>query len=52
MHNKNGFTLIEIMISIGIIAILSTVLAVAVSTYLNNAKAASTRVDSQQNRCI
>ena len=47
---KKGFTLIEIMVSIAIIVILSSVLAISFSTYINRAKSASDIVSAQQDK--
>lgn len=46
LHKRTGFTLIEIMLVIAIIVILSTVMFLAVSTYLSKANTLKSRVSS------
>lgn len=50
MKNRTGFTLIEMMVTIGIIIILSTVLTTSVVNYISNAQNASGAVESHQNK--
>lgn len=46
--NRRGFTLVEMMVVIGIIVILSAFSFLAVSTYLNKASEAEANISSQQ----
>ena len=50
MNNKKAFTLIEMMLTIGIIVILSSVLTSSVSSYVGKAQSASLGVESRQNK--
>jgi len=50
MNNKKAFTLIEMMVSIGIIVILSSVLTSSVASYVGKAQSASNGVDSHLNK--
>jgi len=46
LHKRTGFTLIEIMLVIAIIVILSTVMFLAVTTYLSKANTLKSKVSS------
>lgn len=50
MKNRKGFTLIEMMVSVGIILIFSTALVVSVSDYINKAKLVSANSAAHQNK--
>jgi len=50
MKNKKGFTLIEIMVTIGIIIILSSILTFSLVNYFSKAQGASNSVESHQNK--
>lgn len=50
MKTRKGFTLIEIMIAVGIMLILSTVMTVSVVTYLQKANTAKRNVELHQDK--
>lgn len=50
MNNKKAFTLIEMMVSIGIIIILSSVFTASLTNYIGKANSASNGVESHQNK--
>ena len=47
--NRKGFTLVEMMVSIGIIVILSSVVTVSAKSYLDKTKAVGSQVESHLN---
>jgi prepilin-type N-terminal cleavage/methylation domain-containing protein len=50
MKNKKGFTLIEMMVTIGIVVIVSGAMTLSVSDYVNQARAAANTASGQQDK--